>query len=321
MGLELKNPIVAGSSGLTHSVNQIKQLEEAGIGAVVLKSLFEEQINMEASSVISSNEQNSAYPEAEDYIRNYTKMNSLSKYLNFVKEVKEAVSIPIIASINCLSVDDWTEFAKDIEEAGADALELNIYDMPTDRNISADSYDKIYMDILRAVKKKVNIPIAVKIGPYFSNIVRVVDQLMANGASAVVLFNKFYTPDFNLEKLEFTSSEVFSSPADLYRGLRWTGIVKGQLHKAEIAASTGIHDGEGAIKQLLAGAQVVQLCSTLYLNGFGVIGQIQQDIKEFMKKWNFKTLNDFRGRLSYHNIKSPAVYERAQFMKYFSNKK
>lgn len=321
MGLELKNPIVAGSSGLTHSVNQIKQLEEAGIGAVVLKSLFEEQINMEASSVISSNEQNSAYPEAEDYIRNYTKMNSLSKYLNFVKEVKEAVSIPIIASINCLSVDDWTEFAKDIEEAGADALELNIYDMPTDRNISADSYDKIYMDILRAVKKKVNIPIAVKIGPYFSNIVRVVDQLMANGASAVVLFNKFYTPDFNLEKLEFTSSEVFSSPADLYRGLRWTGIVKGQLHKAEIAASTGIHDGEGAVKQLLAGAQVVQLCSTLYLNGFGVIGQIQQDIKEFMKKWNFKTLNDFRGRLSYHNIKSPAVYERAQFMKYFSNKK
>ena len=321
MGLELKSPIVAGSSGLTNSVNQIKQLERAGVGAVVLKSLFEEQISMEVGSVISSNEQNSAYPEAEDYIRNYIKLNSLGKYLEFVKEVKASVSVPVIASINCTSVAEWIEFAKDIENAGADALELNIYIMQTDRNVSADSYDKLYIDILRAVKKQVTIPVAIKLGFYFSNIVRVVDQLTANGAAAVVLFNKFYTPDFNLDKLEFTSSEVMSLPADLNRCLRWTGIVKGKLPKVQIAASTGIHDSDGAIKQLLAGAQVVQLCSTLYLYGFGVIGQIQNGLETFMNKWNFESLDDFRGRLSYQNIGSPAVYERAQFMKYFSNKK
>lgn len=321
MGLELKNPIVAGSSGLTNSVNQIKQLEEAGVGAVVLKSLFEEQIMLEVNNVISLNERNSNYPEAEDYIKNYTKINSLNKYLDFVKEVKASVSIPVIASVNCTSVADWVEFAADIENAGADAIELNVYIMTTDRNISAESYDKLYIDILRAVKKKVKIPVSVKIGTYFSNIVRVVDQLYANGAGAVVMFNKFYTPDFDLDTLEFISSEVMSSPADLYRGLRWTGIVKGKLPKVEIAASTGIHDGQGAIKQLLAGAQVIQLCSTLYLNGFDVIGQIQNDIKTFMSKWNFKSVDEFRGRLSYHNIKSPAVYERAQFMKYFSDKK
>ena len=321
MGLTLRNPIVAGSSGLTNSVNQIKQLQEAGVGAVVLKSLFEEQIKMEVSSMISSNEHNSTYPEAEDYIRNYTKINSVGKYLDFVKEVKEAVAIPVIASINCLSVADWTDFARDIEAAGADALELNIYNMPVDRNVSADSYDKVYLDILRSVKRKVKIPVAVKIGPYFSNIVRVVDQLVANGAGAVVMFNKFYTPDFDLNTLEFTSSEVMSSPMDLYRGLRWTGIVKGKLPKVEIAASTGIHDGAGVLKQLLAGAQVVQLCSTLYLNGFGVVGQIRKDMEAFMDKWSFESIDNFRGRLSYENIKSPAVYERAQFMKYFSDRK
>ncbi|MBN2806653.1 MAG: dihydroorotate dehydrogenase-like protein [Prolixibacteraceae bacterium] len=320
MGLALKNPIIAGSSGLTNSVNQIKQLEEAGAGAVVLKSLFEEQIKMDVRNVMASNEQNT-YPEAEDYIRNYTKVNSVGKYLDFVREVKAAVSIPIIASINCTTVADWTDFARDIEAAGADALELNIYEIPVDRNISAESYDKIYLDILRMVKKKVKIPIAVKISPYFSNIVRMVDQLYANGAAAVVMFNRFYTPDFDLDTLEFTSSEVMSSPADLTRGLRWTGIVKGKLPRVEIAASTGIHNGQGAIKQLLAGAQVVQLCSTLYLNGFEVIGQIEHELKAFMEKWRFDSLEDCRGKMSYQNIKSPAMYERAQFMKYFSDHK
>jgi len=172
---------------------------------------------------------------------------------------------------------------------------------------------------LSSVKKKVKIPVSVKISFYFSNIIRVVDQLIANGASAVVMFNRFYTPDFNLDTLEFTTSEVMSLPTDLYRGLRWTGIVKGKLPKVEIAASTGIHDGQAAIKQILAGAQVVQLCSTLYLNGFGVVSEMEAELKKFMEKWSFESVNDFRGRMSYQNIKSPALYERAQFMKYFSD--
>lgn len=321
MGLELKNPLIAGSSGLTNSVKQIKQLEEAGAGAVVLKSLFEEQIRLDVHNMIAKSEQNSAYPEAEDYIRNYTRMNSLQNYLEFVREVKGAVNIPVIASVNCISADDWTDFAIDIERAGADALELNIYELPIDRNISSDSYDKKYIDILRMVKRKVKIPIAVKISPYFSNLVRTVDQLHANGAASIVLFNKFYTPDFDLEKLEFNSSEVMSAPSDLNRGLRWTGIVKGKLPNVQIAASTGIHDGEGVVKQILAGAQVTQLCSTLYLNGFSVIEEIKIFMDEFMKNWRFQSVDEFRGRMSYSNIESPSVYERAQFIKYYSNRK
>lgn len=319
MGLKLKSPVIAGSSGITNSVKQIKQLEEAGAGAVVLKSLFEEQIQLEIKNVLSASEQNNAYPEAGDYIRTYTRSNTLGKYLEFVKEVKAAVSIPIIASINCMSASDWTDFATDIEAAGADALELNIYELPVDRNISADSYDKKYIDILRMVKRKVKIPVSVKIGPNFSNLVRVVDQLHANGAAGVVLFNKFYTPDFDLDQLEFTSSEVLSTPHDLYAGLRWTGIVKGKLPVVQLAASTGIHDGAGAVKQLLAGAQVVQLCSALYLHGPAIVGEIHHFIDAFMKQWRFTSVDEFRGRMSYKNIGSPAVYERAQFMKYFSN--
>ncbi|MCF8363734.1 MAG: dihydroorotate dehydrogenase-like protein [Prolixibacteraceae bacterium] len=321
MGLSLKNPIVAGSSGLTNSVKQIQQLEEAGVGAVVLKSLFEEQISIDTNSVMNTGNEQNTYPEAEDYIQNYTRMNSISKYLELVKEAKKAVDIPVIASVNCMNASDWSNFAKEIEAAGADALELNIYELPVDRNVSADSYDKKYYDIVRMVRRKVKIPIAVKIGSNFSNPVRVVDQIHANGASSVVLFNKFYTPDFDLEKLEFTSADVMSTPLDIYPGLRWTGIIKGKLPKAQIAASTGIHDGDGVIKQLLAGAQVTQICSTLYLNGFDVVKGMLTELESFMKKWSFENIEDFRGRMSYRNIDSPAIYERSQFMKYYSNKK
>jgi dihydroorotate dehydrogenase (fumarate) len=321
MGLSLKNPIIAGSSGLTNSVKMIKQLEEAGVGAVVLKSLFEEQIKLNVSDMIASSEQNYSYPEAEDYIRNYTKMNTVQQYLDFVKEVKAAVSIPVIASINCITASDWTDFAAEIESAGADALELNIYEMPVDKNISSESYEKKYFDILRMVKRKVKIPIAIKIGDTFTNLVRFVDQLHAHGASSVVLFNKFYTPDFDLQNLSFNSAEVMSSPGDLNRGLRWTGIVKGKLPRIQIAASTGVHNGEGAIKQILAGAQVVQLCSTLYINGVNVVGQIINDLEAFMTQKDFDSTDQFRAMLSYGNIANTSLYERSQFLKYFSNRK
>lgn len=321
MGLSLKNPIIAGSSGLTNSVKQIKQLEEAGVGAVVLKSLFEEQILIDTDSVMNAGNEQNTYPEAEEYIRNYTRMNTISKYLELIKEAKQAVDIPVIASINCMSASDWSDFAKDMEDAGADAIELNIYELPIDRNVSADSYDKKYFDIVRMVKRKIKIPVAVKIGSNFSNPIRVVDQLHANGASSVVLFNKFYTPDFDLDKLEFKSAEVMSTPLDIYPGLRWTGIIKGKLPKAQIAASTGIHNGEGVIKQLLAGAQVTQICSTLYLNGFGIVKGMLDELDAFMRKWSFDKVEDFRGRMSYRNIDSPAIYERSQFMKYYSNRK
>jgi len=319
LGIKLKNPLVAASSGLTSSIEKIKELADAGIGAIVLKSIFEEQINNEVTSVLKS-QPNNTYPEAEDYIKNYLRDNTVTKHLELLKKAKAAVDVPIIASINCVSSAEWTSFAKDFEEAGADAIELNIFYLPTDRNEKPGLVEQLYLDVLYKIKKEVNIPISVKFGVHHSNIVGMADKLKSAGASGVVMFNRFYEPDINLETLELSSSEVFSSPADLRRSMRWVGIVSSSVTHLDIAASTGIHDGNAVIKQLLAGAQVAQLCSTLYINGAKTVTTMLEDLSTFMKKWNFKKIEDFRGRLSYKNIPDPLVYERSQFMKYFSNR-
>ncbi len=319
LGLKLKNPIVVASSGLTNSVEKIKALEEAGAGAVILKSLFEEQINSEVSHLINRDPQN-LYPEAEDYIWNYTRQHSVEAHLDLVRQAKKVVNIPIIASINCVSSKEWTSFATEFEDAGADALELNLFYVPTGRHETAEEIEKLYIDVLTKVRKEVKIPIAVKVGFYFTNLIAMAEKLMANGAAAVTLFNRFYEPDIDIEKMELSSSEVFSTPADIRRSLRWVGLVSAALPKLEIAASTGIHDGEAVIKQLLAGAQVTQVCSTVYINGAQVIAGMISDLEKFMRKWNFKQIDDFRGRLSYAKIENPMLYERSQFMKYFSTK-
>jgi len=319
MGLKLKNPIVVASSGLTNSIDKIKDLENAGAGAVVLKSIFEEQINNEVSHLINRDPQN-LYPEAEDYIWNYTRNNSITRHLNLLSEAKKETEIPIIASINCMSASEWTVFAKDFENAGADALELNLFFVPTNRLKTSEEIEQLYFKIVSEVKKNVNIPISVKIGFYYTNMIAMADRLVAHGADALVLFNRFYEPDINIETLELAASEVFSSPADIRRSLRWIGLVSSQLPKVEIAAGTGIHDGEAVIKQLLAGAQVTQVCSSVYINGSQVIAGMIADLQNFMRKWNFRKIEDFRGRLSYKNIPDPMLYERAQFMKYFSGK-
>jgi dihydroorotate dehydrogenase (fumarate) len=319
MGLKLKNPIIVASSGLTNSVEKLKELENAGAGAVVLKSIFEEQINNEVSHLINRDPQN-LYPEAEDYIWNYTRNNSITRHLNLLAEAKKEIEIPVIASINCMSASEWTVFAKDFENAGADALELNLFFVPTSRLKTSEEIEQLYLRIVSEVKKQVNIPVSVKIGYYFTNLIGMADKLMGNGASALVLFNRFYEPDINVDKLELTSSEVFSSPSDIRRSLRWIGLISSQLTKVEISAATGIHDGEAVIKQLLAGAQTVQVCSSVYINGSQVIAGMLSDLNSFMKRQNFKKIEDFRGRLSYKNIPDPMMYERAQFMKYFSGK-
>lgn len=319
MGLTLKNPIVVASSGLTNSVEKIKDLEAAGAGAVVLKSIFEEQINNEVSSLINRDPQNQ-YPEAEDYIWNYLRNNSITHHLELLSEAKKVVNIPIIASINCMSASEWTVFAKEFEDAGADALELNLFYVPTDRKKTAEEVELLYLKVVSEVKKKVKIPVSVKIGFYFTNLISMADKLVANGADALVLFNRFYEPDINIDKMELVASEVFSSPADIRRSLRWIGLISSQLPKVEIAAGTGIHDGEAVIKQLLAGAQVTQVCSSVYINGSQVIAGMLDDLRTFMRKWNFKKIDEFRGRMSYKNIPDPQMYERAQFMKYFSGK-
>jgi len=318
MGLSLKNPLVVSSSGLTNSIDNIGQLEEKGVGAIVLKSLFEEQINNEVIYVNAHDVKQNTQHESEDYILDYVRENNLQTYLDLIRIAKSTVKIPIIASINCISGDEWITYARNLENAGADALEINAFIVSTDRKISSSDMEFRYLDILTEVLRVVKIPVAMKIGNNFTNLVGMVDKLSANGAASVVLFNRFYEPDIDLETLSLTSSSIYSSPDDLRHSLRWTGIVSGKVPSINIAASTGIHDGEALVKQLLAGATVGQICSTLYLNGFGQIDEILEFLKSFMMKWNFKKISDFRGLLSYSKINNPAMYERAQFMKYFA---
>ncbi len=318
MGLKLKNPIIAASCGLTNSVENIVELERNGVGAVVLKSLFEEQIANEVNHTMEQGEFSNYYPEAEDYIRNYTQGNDLSVYLDLIRTAKQVVKIPVIASINCVSdSDDWISFAKKIEQAGADGLELNIFILPSDPTKPGEQNEKTYFDIAEKVTKEVSIPVALKISYYFSGLAQFVTKLSWTDIKGIVLFNRFYSPDINIDKMEVKSSFVFSDPASLALSLRWIAMLSPHV-KCDLAASTGVHDGEAVIKQLLAGAQVVQVASVLYKKGFSEIAEMTGKLKAWMEEKNFKSLDDFRGKLNTSQYDNPAAYERVQFMKHFS---
>ncbi|MCB8994861.1 MAG: dihydroorotate dehydrogenase-like protein [Bacteroidales bacterium] len=314
-GLNLRNPFIIGSSGITSSLDKIRKLDSLGAGAIVLKSLFEEQIRHEAGR----NLEGSDYPEAHDYVKAYTRENSVSEYLELIRDAKRAISIPVIASINCVSASEWMDFAVKIEEAGADALELNVFYLPVDKDKSSADYEKIYCDILEAMRGKIKIPLIIKLGYHFTNLTHLVNQIYFRKADSVVLFNRFYEPDINISDMKIISSEVFSSPADIRNSLRWVGIISSSIPQIDIAASTGIHSGDAAVKQILAGARAVQLCSVLYKNGIEFLPKIIDRFESWMIEHNYKSVNEFRGKLNYGNVGDPAVYERAQFMKYFSS--
>jgi len=313
-GLKLKSPIVVSSSGLTSAVSRIEKIAKAGAGAVVLKSLFEEQISHE----IGNMETGSDYPEAADYLRTYARENSLNSYLKLITDAKNAVDIPVIASVNCYSGDEWVGFTKKMEEAGADAIELNIYFISNDSKKDPREYENVYFDIIESVKKNISIPVIVKLGMHFTNLTWMADQLQIRGASGIVLFNRFYAPDINTDDFSMGSAEVLSTPADIRHSLRWIGIVSSEVEKIDLAASTGVHSGLDAVKQLLAGAEAVQVCSVLYRNGVEYLRNIVDEMKKWMEKKQYHSIDEFNGKMSYSKLKDQAVYERAQFIKYFS---
>lgn len=315
LGLTLKNPLIVSSSGLTNSAEKIRKLEELGAAAVVLKSLFEEQINYEAGIMVH----NGMYPEAGDYINNYSRKNSVEEYLKLIEESKNTVQIPVIASINCMTSNEWISFAREIEKAGADALELNIFFMALDEKKPSGDYERIYNDIIVRLSKIIHIPVSVKLGYFFTNLVSMVNNLYYRGVKGVVMFNRFYEPDIDIDNLKLTAAPVFSTPSDIRHVLRWVGIVSSHVRQIDIAASTGVHDGKAAIKMILAGARVVQLCSVLYRKGTGQLPVILNEMEEWMRSKKYTSPDQFRGKLSYRERKDPAVYERSQFMKYFSS--
>jgi len=317
MGFTLKNPIIVGSSGLTNSVENIVEIEKNGAAAVVLKSLFEEQINHTINKTMHSGVDNFSYPEADDYISNYTKQNDVDNYLTLIKGAKEAVNIPIIASINCVSSADWISFARKIQDAGADGLELNIFILPSDPKRDAIQNESVYFDIVEKVKKEVTIPVAIKISSYFSGLANMALKLSWTGIKGLVLFNRFFSPDIDIDNFKVTATNVFSHPEELATSLRWVAMLSSRLH-CDLAASTGVHDGASVIKQLLAGAQAVQIASVLYKKGFEQIGLMIKDLEEWMDKHSFENVNDFIGKMSIKEVENPAAFERVQFMKHFS---
>jgi len=316
MGLKLKNPVIAASSGMTESAEQVRKLAEAGAGAVVLKSLFEEQIRSEAGYEISANEQNYYYGQAEDYIRSYTRGNDIRQYLDLITECRDAVDIPVIASINCVSSSEWTEFASQVQRAGADALELNLFTLPSDPMREGRMNEQVYLDVLEKVTKAVSIPVAAKISHYFSGLANMAQKIAATGVGGLVMFNRFYAPDIDIETMEIKSANVLSTPEELATSLRWIALLSSRV-PCDIAASTGIHDSAGLVKQLLAGAKAGQIASLLYRKGLGSIAAMLDELEAYMERHDFVSLDKLIGRAAFGRAENPAAYERVQFMKYF----
>jgi dihydroorotate dehydrogenase (fumarate) len=313
MGLKLKNPLVVASCSLVRSAEDVKTWESAGAGAVVMKSLFEEQIRMEAGNVFGKSD-GDRHAEGYDYIMN-TQMELSSKdYLDIIEKAKSGSKIPIIASINCITATGWTEYTEKLQEAGADAIELNISVMPTDPSTTSDDVEERILNIVSTVTQRTDIPVAVKIGPCFSAPAKLARDIVWRGAKALVLFNRFYQFDIDVDNLRIKPGNSLSSSSEINTSLRWIAILSGRI-RSSLAATTGIHTAEDAIKTLLAGADVLQLCSVLYKNGESNLGTILKGIESFMNDQGFDSVNAFRGILSQRYSEKPESYERLQYIK------
>ena len=340
MGLELANPIVVASSSLTGHLDGVRKCAEAGAGAIVLKSLFEEQITAETAALSQHADDYSGYGEAYDYLQGYGMELGPQQYLQLVADAKAAVAVPIIASLNCASSERWADYATKLESAGADAIELNVSIMPTrSKQLGPDIVDS-YLRILHQVKQRVNIPVAMKVGPYFTSFANFVDRLTHDrveapaysvgwfgkdktagkvtwkGADALVLFNRFYKLDIDIDNLQLVHGQPYSTPMEISYSLRWLSLLAGKAG-CDLAGNTGIHDGRDAVKALLAGAKVVQVCSTLFVNGLEQIEVMQDQLKEWMDEHGYTRLCDFRGLLSQSRSSTPEDYERLQYIKLF----
>jgi dihydroorotate dehydrogenase (fumarate) len=322
LGLDLKTPLIAASSGLTDNIDSLKRFEKYGAGAVVLKSLFEEEIRIEKQASLSQMSSSGfIYPETMefyDYLDGADKESTL-RYLDLIHEAKKKLSIPVIPSINCVTAEQWTDFPKQIQDAGADAIELNVFIIPSDLNRTKFENEKVYFDIVREVSKQVTIPISLKVSFYFSDLALMLKRLSETGIAGLVLFNRFYSPDFDIDTMEVTSASVLSSPGDFSQSLRWIAIMKDHV-SCDIASSGGVHDGNAMIKMILAGANAVQVASAFYKNGIDYGAEMISTLDSWMNKNKYNSVDEFRSIMSQHETANPAVFQRVQFMKYFRGK-
>jgi dihydroorotate dehydrogenase (fumarate) len=316
LGLKLKNPLVASASPLSQKVDTAKKLEEAGIAAIVMYSLFEEQIIHESLELDhflfygseSSAEIDSFYPQSGTYTL------KADTYVETLKKIKQAVHIPVIGSLNGVSTGGWIKYAKKIEEAGADALELNLYFLPTNPAMTAAQIEENYITLVRDVRKSIKIPLAVKLSPFFTSIPNIAKRLVEAGANGLVLFNRFYQPDLDLEALEVTPNLVLSTSNDLRLPLRWIAILYGQIN-ADLALTSGIHTAEDVLKACMAGASVAMTASELLAEGIGRVPAILAGMEKWMSGHEYESIQQMKGSLSQKSVKEPAAFERANYMK------
>jgi dihydroorotate dehydrogenase (fumarate) len=316
LGLNLRSPLVPSASPLSDDVGNIKKMEDAGAGAVVLHSLFEEQVTQEQESLqhhLSFG--TDSFPEALSFFPMPHEFRSgPEEYLNHIRKAKEAVRIPIIASLNGSSIGGWIEHARKMQQAGADALELNVYSIPADMDQDCVKIEQLYLDIVQAVKAVVSIPIALKMSPFFSNLANMAKRLDDTGINGLVLFNRFYQPDIDLETLEVRPSVNLSTPQSLRLPMRWIAILYGRI-KANLAATSGIHEASDVIKMLMVGADTTMLCSVLLQKGIGHIRKIETELCEWMEEHDYQDLHQLHGSMSQKLCSDPAAFERAQYMK------
>jgi len=316
LGLKLKNPIIVGSCGLTSSIKKLQSLEKAGAGAIVLKSLFEEQIEQEKWQEREKNV--NYYPEIENYIKAYSSDKSFTKYLDLIKEAKKELSIPVIASINCHTVGSWIDYAKKMEEAGADAIEINISLLPNDFELSGEENEKQYFKITEKIRKVVSIPVVLKMSNYSAGLAKLINELSwTKNVDAFVLFNRYFRPDIDINTLELKSSGMFTNSGDLAESLRWILFLSKRV-KTDLVASTGVHTGADVIKQILSGAKAVQVVSAIYENGEQHITTMLKEIETWMESKNYNSIEDFKGLL-HQKDEIKKGFERIQFMKYYGS--
>lgn len=316
MGLKLKNPLVVSASPLSQTLDNFRRLEDAGASAVVVYSLFEEQITRDAKNLDqhltqgtdSFAESLSFFPTPDEFVL------GPEEYLDHIRKAKAMVGIPIIASLNGHSVGGWTEYAQLMEQAGADALELNVYFLATDSRQTSAQIEQTYLDVLKAVKSKVKIPVSVKLGPFFSSLANMTKRLDEGGADGLVLFNRFYQPDIDLDTLEIEPNLLLSTSHDMRLPMRWIAVLYGQL-KASLGATSGIHQAQDVLKMLMVGSDVTMLCSTLLRNGIGQITKIRKDMETWMTEHEYESVKQMKGSLSQKSCADPEAFERANYMR------
>lgn len=317
LGLDIASPIIAGSCGLTNDIENLKRLEAAGAGAVIIKSVFEEQIIFDIKRNLSMMAPTDSYGMSYEYVANHVADDSLGKHFDLIREAKKQLHIPVVGSINCYSFENWMTYTQRFQEAGCDALELNMAILPYETTLSYEDVDRLFSDIINTLKKSVSIPVSIKVSQHFTDMANFMQRLSWMGVNGITMFNKSLNVDIDTDKMQIVHAPSLSTPDEIYNTLRWVAILSKKL-RCDISASTGVHTANDVVKLLLAGAGTVQVVSSLYKNGVDYMRTLNDGLKEWMKGKGYESIDQFRGQLAVKANDQASMFFRTQFMKHFA---